>query len=263
MDPEEEELLLTEDVGEEEIGDIDEDAGEEEIGFGEEAEDEGDPADLPKRLRNEIRERDRAIAALSRRAADAEERAKPVPVEVGARPRLEDFDYDEEKFDAAVDEWSDRKVQAQLAQRQQPTSAEDEARQDVQRYEASVSGLTFSDASEVISDVRASLTPQQEYMIASVSADAGKLLYALGRNPSKLRELVGVTNPAKFIAKVALMEASMTVRKKSAPNPERIPQGNAMPKGADKELARLEKEAERTGNRTALIAYRRKLREAA
>lgn len=262
MDPEEEELLLDQQADDDDLTDH-EDEGEEEIGFGDDADDDGDPADLPKKLRNEIRERDRAIAALSRRAADAEERAKPAPVEVGPRPKLSDYDYDEEAYDAAVDEWSDRKVAAQLASQQKPADAEEEARNDVQRYEASIASLSFADAAEVVADVRAALTPQQQYIIASVTNEPGKLLYALGRNPGKLRELVGITNPAKFIAKVALTEAAMRVGKKQAPAPEKVRQGNAMPKGSDKELAKLEKEAERTGDRTALIRYRKKLREAA
>lgn len=262
-------LLLDDAIDESEEGSDGDDTGvndaadgdDDDISFGDE-DDDGDPADLPKRLRNEIRDRDRAIAALSRRAAEAEEKARPAPVEVGPRPTLEECDYDEEEHDRRIDEWVERKIAAQSAQTQ-PTSAEDEARQDVAKYEASITKLRYADAPDITSEVRSALNPQQEFIIASVTSDPGLVLYALGKNPSKLRELVEVRNPAKFIAKVALMEANMRIGKKPAPKPERVPQGNAMPQGSDKELARLEKEAERTGDRTALIRYRKTLRDKA
>lgn len=268
MDPEDnDDLLLDDAINEGEEGDDGDDTGVndaaeadgDDISFGDE-DDDGDPADLPKRLRNEIRDRDRAIATLSRRAAEAEEKARPAPVELGPRPTLEECDYDEEEHGRRIDEWVERKIAAQSAQTQ-PTSAEDEAKQDVAKYEASITKLRYADAPDITSEVRSALNPQQEFIIASVTSDPGLVLYALGKNPSKLRELVEVRNPAKFIAKVALMEANMRIGKRQPPAVERIPVGDAAPKTDAKDLARLQKDAERTGDYTAVLAHKRAMRE--
>jgi hypothetical protein len=267
MDPEDDELLLDQQAPEDGDDDLDpvdaEGEEDDDISFGDEDDgEEGDEASLPKKLRGQIRDRDRAIAALSRRAADAEERARPAPVEVGPRPTLEECEYDEEEHNRRIDEWVERRVQAETS-RTEPANGEDEARQDVAKYEASITKLRYADATDVVAEVRAALTPQQEFIVASVTSDPGLVLYALGKNPAKLRELVDIRNPAKFIARVALTEANMRVGKKQAPDPERVHTGNAMPKGADKEEARLEKEADRTGDRTALIRYRKRQRDKA
>ena len=51
------------------------------------------------------------------------------------------------------------------------------------------------------------------------------------------------------------------VKKRKAPAPDRPSSGAArMPGGVDKQLEKLETEAERTGDRTAVIAYRKKLK---
>ncbi len=248
--------------------DIDADEGSEEgdddIGFLDDDE-EGDDEDLPKRLRARINDQGHVIATLSRKLAETSEQARPAPIEVGEMPTLEGCDYDEDKLKSEMTAWTDRRIAAATAEHAAPSSAEEEARQDVERYQSSISKLTFADADAMVAKAREALTPAQEFMISQASRDAGKLLYALGRHPQKLAELVGIKNPAKFIVRVATLETNMkSGQRRPAPNPERIPRGNAAPRaGVDKEEARLEKEADRTGDRTALQAYRRQKREKA
>ena len=270
-DPEDDDRDLDQDVDTDTDTGLDNDEGDEgdddgEIGFNEDEDEGGDDDDLPKRLRARINEQGHVIATMSRKLAETTETSRPAAVEVGEMPTLEGCDYDEDKLKSEMTAWSDRRLAAATAERAAPTTAEEEARQDVERYQSSITKLTLPDAEKMVGKAREALTPAQEFMISQASRDAGKLLYALGRHPEKLAELVGIKNPAKFIVRVATLEANMkTGGKRPTPNPERIPRGNASARtgGTDKEEARLEKEADRTGDRTALQAYRRQKREKA
>lgn len=264
-DDDDRDIDLEEDVDTDDDLDGDEgaDSDDDDVGFVDEEDGDGDD-DLPKRLRARINEQGHVIATMSRRLAEQSETARPAAIEVGERPTLESCDYDEDRFHSEIDAWTDRKLAAAQQDRDAPRTAEDEARADVERYEASISKLPYADAAEMVAKARAGLTPAQEFMLSQACRDPGKLLHALGRHPQKLAELVGVRNPAKFIAKAVTLEANMkSGTRRQAPQPERIPRGNAAPKGVDKEEARLEKEAERTGDRTQLQAYRRQKREKA
>ncbi len=257
MDPEENddgELLLNDLAdGEQDIGGTLED----DVTFGDEPEDDTAP-DLPKRLRDIIKERDKELAILRRRDAEAAELRKPQPIDVGEEPTMESCDWDDDKFKAEWGAWKERSVRAELAPVQEDDLAA-QAKKDVERLNTGLATLAYSDAADMTATAKAALTPQQEFSIATVAKDPATLIYALGKNPAKLAALTAETNPIRFIAAVARMEDSMRVGKKAVPNPEHIPQGDAMPKSADKQLAKLEAEANRTGNRTALIAYRKKL----
>jgi hypothetical protein len=260
MDPDEiedGELLLTDVAADEQdIGG----ALEDEVTFGDEPEDDTAP-DLPKRLRTEIKERDRELAILRKQVAEAADQRKPQPIEVGEEPTMETCDWDDDKFKAEWGAWKERSLRAELAPVQEDDLAV-QAKKDVERLNTGLATLAYSDAEEATATAKAALTPQQEFSIATVAKDPATLIYALGKNPARLRQLTEETNPIRFIAAVARMEDSMRVGKKAVPNPENIPQGDAMPKSADKQLAKLEAEAERTGNRTALIAYKKKLAKA-
>lgn len=243
-----------EDGGDEQGGDDD---GGEEITFAGD-EDDGDDtaADLPKRLRDEIRKRDRENAALKKRVAELDQPA--ATVEVGPRPTREEFDWDDDKYDAAVDDWNAKKLRAESAQAE-PNDGEAEAKQDVERLNSGIASLTYADAKEVVPEAMKALSAADQFIIASAAKDPGKLIYALAKNPARLSALLDIKNPVKKIAEIARMEMQMTVRSKAPPPPENVRSGDArVNTGVDKEEARLEKEADRTGDRTALIQYRKK-----
>ncbi|UKK84747.1 hypothetical protein L7H23_01185 [Sphingopyxis sp. BSN-002] len=264
-DPEDDILEPGEDIAGDEGADLqnddDQDDGEEEIVFGT-PEDDDTAADLPKRLRAEIKERDRKLAIANKRLAELD---KPAPVvEVGPRPTRDEFDWDDEKYDAAIDKWNRDKFAAEQ-QASAPTDLETEAKADVAKLQTGLSSLAFADASEVVGNAMEALTDAQQFMISQASNESAKLIYALGKNPDRLAALSAIKNPVKFIAEVARMEAQMTTtRRKAPPPPENIRQGDARPaQGGDKELARLQKQAEASGDYSALLAHKRKLRDKA
>lgn len=212
-----------------------------------------------RRMRARIRELEREKNEIERAAP------KEQPIDLGPRPRLEDFDYDEDKHNAAVDAWHDAKFDAKRraeeaeARRNTPDPSFQE---DLGRYEKGKATLTAPDATVVLSETEAALTPVMKAAIVKVADDPAALMYRIGTDPALFDRLEAITDPVRLIAAVARLETGTpTMSKKPALD---VPVNGKPPRneGADKKLARLEAEAERTGNRTALVNYKRSLRAA-
>ena len=226
---------------------------------------DADAPDLPKRLRTEIKERDRRLLAAERELEELRKKTAPAPIEVGPRPRLEDFDYDEDKHNAALDDYEERKVNAAL-QKQNEVKDNDlveEAQTDVAKFQQSIVALSFADAKTIVKSVGEAMPADMQYAVAASALDPATFIYALGKHPAKLQELLSIKNPTKRIAAIVRMEASMKVGQgRKAPEPDRPLKGNASAAvRSDKKLEQLEKEATRTGDRTELIRYRKTLQK--
>lgn len=260
---ESDELLLEEPEGEEEErgSEVQTQEGEEEeleVTFGDGAAPaRGEDSDLVRHLRNELREK-------AKRLAELEKGRQPQAIEVGPKPTLADCEYDEEAYEQKLDAWKDRKAQAERAETE-AEKANREVREawqrELQSHEAKRAALQFPDVQEAEETATAALSDVQQAVIVKVADNSALLLYSLGKHPAKLAELSQITDPLKMAAAVARLEGGLKVMpKRRAAEPEEIVTGNAgVSRGTDKELERLEKEAERTGDRTKLIAYKRRL----
>ncbi len=266
-DREEDELLLdnpadeAEETEQDETEQQSEDEGEDEleISFGDEAAPASE-SDTPliKHLRTQLRERSKEL----------EEARKSVPaqqIEVGEKPTLASCDYDEEAFEQELEEWKSRKAKAE-AVHADAGRAEREAREawerELQGYREKRAALKFADVEEVEDVATAALNQVQQAVIVKVAENPALVLYSLGKYPTRLAEISQITDPLKMAAAVAKLEGALKVTtKRKAPEPEEIARGSApVSKGSDKTLERLEKEADRTGDRTKLIAYRKQLK---
>jgi hypothetical protein len=229
--------------------------GEAEVYFGDEPAPGSGESDtgLVKHLRAEIRERDKRLAELSK------DRPK---VEAGPRPKLADFDYDEEAHEAAVDEWIARRAEQNAAETESAKSARiarEQWEREVQGHNTKVATLQFADAQEVVATATAALTDWQQAVVVKVADNSAQLLFGLGKHPAKLAELSAITDPLKMAAAVARLEGGLKVmpRRKVA-EPEEVLSGSAsITHGTDKQLEKLEKEADRTGDRSKLREYRK------
>lgn len=233
-----------------------------EIDFGDSS-DEAAPASesdnsVIRELRARMREKDKELAEL-RRAS------KPAKIEVGERPTLASCEYDEDRFNTEFDAWSTRKAKAE-AQEAEAVAA-NEARQGafqkkVQAFEAQKATLGVDGFDEIEAEIVASLPPE---LVAGIlhSDKPAALMVALQRSPGTMQELAQSDLP-KALMMLGKLEDKVQVRKSSTrkPKPDKPIQGTT-PRGSDRELKRLEKEAERTGDRTELIRHRRKLRQQA
>lgn len=272
--PQDDELLLDQEAPEDEKSEG-QDEGEQgsdkpgelgedelEVTFGDEAAPASGERDtgLVKHLREQIRERDKRLAEA--------EQWKPKQIEVGPEPTMESCGYDEDEFKDEWRKWNGRKTEAER-HNAQSNQADQQAREqwqrDLQSHEAKRAALKFPDVEEAEAVATAALNEVQQAVIVKVADDSAKLLYALGRHPAKLAELSQIKDPLKMAAAVARLEGGLKVMpKRRAPDPEEIASGNASASaGKNKELERLEKEADRTGDRTKLISYRRNLQKQA
>ena len=245
-----------------------EDTEEVVVSIGEEAPppDEHTPApEWVKELRKTNRELQRQNRELQGRLQAAPPEIKPVVI--GNKPKLEDHDYDAEKYEEALTNWFDRKRQADEVNAKQ----EAEVMNQQKAWQAKLDGYgkakaelrvkDFEDAEEVAQQV---FSITQQGVLLQGADNPALVVYALGKNPAKAKELAEIKDPVKFAFAVAKLEKDLKVtNRRQAPAPERIISGTGRSSGAvDSTLERLRADAERTGNMTKVIQYKAQKRAA-
>jgi len=262
--------VVVEDVVEE-IDIVDEsDEPEDEVivSIGEEAPPTEEQAHAPEWVR-ELRKSHRELQRQNREL-QAKLQVQPTetkPVSIGTKPKLEDHDYDADKYEEALTSWFERKRQADDVNAKQ----EAEVMNQQKAWQAKLDGYgkakaelrvkDYEDAEAVAQEVF-SIT-QQGVMLQGADNPA-LVVYALGKNPKKAKELAEIKDPVKFAFAVAKLEKELKVtNRKAAPAPERIVSGTGRSSGAvDSTLERLREDAARTGNMTKVIQYKAQKRTA-
>ena len=189
------------------------------------------------------------------------------PVVLGKKPSLEEHDYDADKFEAALADWFERKRQADEANAKQ----EAEVMNQQKAWQAKLDGYgkakaelrvkDFEDAEAVAQEL---FNITQQGVVLQGADNPALVIYALGKNPKKAKELSDIKDPVKFAFAVAKLEKELKVtNRRAAPPPERIVSGTGRVSGAvDSTLERLREEAARTGNMTKVIQYKSQKRAA-
>lgn len=245
-----------------------EDTEEVVVSIGEEAPppEEHTPApEWVKELRKTNRELQRQNRELQSRLQAAPPETKPVVI--GNKPKLEDHDYDADKYEEALTSWFERKRQADEINAKQ----EAEVMNQQKAWQAKLDGYgkakaelrvkDFEDAEELAQQV---FSITQQGVLLQGADNPALVVYALGKNPVKAKELADIKDPVKFAFAVAKLEKDLKVtNRRAAPAPERIVSGTGRSSGAvDSTLERLREEAARTGNMTKVIQYKAQKRTA-
>ena len=187
--------------------------------------------------------------------------------ELGAKPKLEDFDYDAEKFGAELESWHERKRVADEAGRkkQQDDDAAKAAWQaKLDAYGKAKAALKVKDFEDVEGVVQSVFSVTQQGVMLQGSENPALLVYALGKNPKKAKELASITDPVKFAFAVAKLETQVKATPRKAPPPEGKLSGSAPLSGTvDSQLEKLRADAEKTGDYTKVTAYKASKRKAA
>ena len=264
IEVEEDETVISTIVDEDEP----EDTEEVVVSIGEEAPppEEHTPApEWVKELRKTNRELQRQNRELQGKLQAAPTENKPVVI--GNKPKLEDHDYDADKYEEALTNWFERKRQADDVNAKQ----EAEVMNQQKAWQAKLDGYgkakaelrvkDFEDAEEVAQQV---FSITQQGVLLQGADNPALVVYALGKNPAKAKELAEIKDPVKFAFAVAKLEKELKVtNRRAAPAPERIVSGTGRSSGAvDSTLERLREEAARTGNMTKVIQYRSQKRSA-
>lgn len=218
-----------------------------------------------KDLRKNQRELQRENRELKAKLQQSE--PKPKAIEVGKKPTLEDCDYDGEKFEQELTAWHDRKRQVeQEAKRQED---EQKAQQEAWKgrldsyatAKAALKVKDFEDAEEVTTSL---FNEVQQALIIDAADNPALVIYALGKNPAKAKELAAISSHTKFLREISRLEDTKlkVQNRKAPPAPERTVSGTGKISGTtDSTLERLRAEAEKTGDLSKVIAYKRQQRD--
>lgn len=281
----EEETVVPDDENEQEAADENEDTNqEEELEEGDIEEEEPDELvitvgdekiettekekapEFIKELRKANREKAKRIKELEARL-QASLPAEQKEEVLGAKPKLEDFDYDTERFEEKLSQWVLKK---QRVEKEQENKRQEEKRQmdawnaRLLDYEKKKNAMRVDNFDEAEENVRQSLTQTQLGILVQGADDPALMVYVLGKNKKKAEEISQISDPVKFAFAIAKLQGEIkvnNVKKPPMPQPERTLKGQGG--GAskhDKVLAALEAKAERTGDRTEIFEYKRKLR---
>lgn len=216
-----------------------------------------------KELRKTNREDKRRIRELEEQLK-ASTATETKPVQVGKKPTLEDHDYDAEKFEASLEQWYEQKRQAdeQNAKAQADANAQQQAWEaKLNKYNEDKAKLKVSDFEDAEEFVRGTFSTVQQGIIIKGASNPEVLIYALGRNHAKAKELAAIKDPVEYAFAVAKLETQLKVTPRKAPPPERTVGGSGRSSGAiDSTLERLRAEAEKTGDMTKVLQYKRQQR---
>jgi len=230
------------------------------------AEEEVRAPEWVRELRKTNREKERRIRELEAKLSATTTEIKPV-VTLGPKPKLEDYDYDSDRYEQAIDQWHDRKrehdreAEQALQSEQQQQKAWQAKLDDYGKAKAELKVRDYEDAEETVQQI---LNVTQQGVVLQGCDNPALVVYALGKNPKKTAELAKLTDPVKFAFAVAKLEKELKVtNRRAAPAPERVVSGTGRSSGAvDSTLERLREEAARTGNMTKVIQYRAQKRTA-
>ena len=238
------------------------------VSIGEEAppaEEEQRAPEWVRELRKANREKERRIRELEARLQTTQTEIKPVAL--GAKPKLEEFDYDADRFEQALDAWHERKRQHDLETEKvrQAEQAQQQAWQaKLEGYGKAKAELKVRDYEDAEAIAQEVFNVTQQGVILQGADNPALVIYALGKNPRKAADLAKINDPVKFAFAVARLEKELKVtNRRAAPAPERIVQGTGRASGTvDSTLERLREEAARTGNMTKVIQYKAQKRAA-
>lgn len=223
-------------------------------------------ASLRRRLKGELREQKSENEAL--RAEIEELKAKITPPGqpavttdqgVGPRPKLEDFDFDDDKYNAALDDWLDKRVDAKLERHTQQHVQTSQQQQATQRLQAAVdshyeraeqliekAGIApdvYQAADATVRGMFENMRPGQgdliaDQVISTLGEGSEKVMYYLGRNKNALLDLQNamLDDPTgmKAMAKLGRISADVTAPRKkqsTAPKPSAQIRGDEAVKG--------------------------------
>ena len=214
-----------------------------------------------RELRKSSREKDKKIRELESKLQASGQTAPKIPA-LGKKPTLDDHDYDPDAYEAALTDWFDRKRihdnhEAQVLAQQEESQRAWESK--LASYGKSKTELKVKDFDDAESYVQEKFNVTQQGIMLQGLENPALMVYALGKNPKKAAELSAIQDPVKFAIAIGKLESTLKVTpRKSAPPPTKSITGNGPVSGSiDSTLNRLRAEAEKTGNYTKVLAYKR------
>lgn len=177
------------------------------------------------------------------------------------KPTLDDHDYDSDAFEQDYAQWLTEKQQVDV----QVHAERQKYQQYHERYKADVDAIKAKapDYDEVELSVVDVLSEQKQGLLQMLVDNPAKVVYALGKNSPAQLERLSKLDDIQFAKQIVLMEQQMSSKTKSRNQNKPKPKTHELEGsagGADAKLESLEAQADKTGDRSAVIAYKRKMR---
>lgn len=248
-----------------------EDSGEITVSIGDQEPEEEETQEAPqwvKDLRKRHKEAVRKNQQYEKKLKELETQDNVPVVDPGEKPTISGCDYDEDLYSKRIDEWYQRKAKADQYQQQvqeQRRQQDAQWQQSLKNYEEKKNALRVKDYDAAELNVVDNLSKQQQLMIVQGADNPALVVYALGKNPGKAKELASINDHIKFAFAVSKLEASLKVsgKQKNKIKPEKRVTGTGSLTGTtDGTLDRLRREAEKSGDYSKVAEYRRQKRRA-
>ena len=185
-------------------------------------------------LKKQNRELEAKLQSQGQAVAPTEE-AKPL-----TKPTMESCDFDEQKFESAVDDYNESKRLASEKAEKSKTLAESQKSENQKFYdnyakEKASLKVDKDKLEEHEENVIEALSLEQQDLIIQTATNPALLTHALG-NPkisAKLKELAEVKGERQFIRKLVELELQLktSTSKRSKPKPEQSVKGGSKPTG--------------------------------
>jgi len=225
---------------------------------------ENDEVPAPEWVKD-LRKQNRAQAAKIKELEKATAKADETPSQLSAKPTLEQADYNEAKYAESLESWYAEKAshnKAKAAKEAEAAEQEKAWQSRLGEYGKAKSKFkpdTIEDAEAVARDMLSET--QQGVLIEALGKGAAALLVGLAANEARFKALASIKNPIRFVAEAARLESSM---KTSTRRPKTVPEtrvtGSGSTQAGNKTLEKLEAEADKTGDRSKVIAFKREQR---
>lgn len=231
------------------------------VTIGDEEPEEKAAPDWVKELRIKNREQGKELKKAQAKLAELE--AKEKEVSIGERPKIEDFDYDQPKYDDALLSWHERKRRIDEQKQVEINRAEEgkrEYQESLNSYAQQKVELNVPDFEEAEDEVQNHLSTMQQSIIVKGSQKSALVILALGKNPNVLQRIAAIKDPVSFAVEIGKIEAQLKTHSgKKAPPPEKIIKSGTQ-KTANNTLDKLREEARKTGDMSKVMAYKRSLK---
>jgi hypothetical protein len=180
------------------------------------------------------------------------------------KPKIEDFDFDSDAYEQAMDKFYAAKAEqdkAEAARKQAEAEQQKEWRARQDTYKEAKSRFPAEDMEEAEMEVITVLSPVRQAMLLDVADDPASLVLALGKNPEILRKIAAIKSDGQAIKEMVKIEMNIKVTPKGnkPPPPERTISGSGKTAGvAASNLEKLKEEARATGNYDKYYAEKRR-----
>jgi len=175
------------------------------------------------RLYKRAAEEKAAREIAERRLAEIE--ASRQPKDDSGKPRIEDFDYDIEKWGTAVEQWTEKRLTQEHEQRQQQQAAQTVHQTLSSKWEEQIA--KGEDKYEDFADAIGEIKPDNPISVAIMESEVGAdLAYYLYNNPEEVDRLAKLS-PVSQVREVGKIEALIVAAasgKDEPPAPSKAPE---------------------------------------